>query len=330
MPANAVKLQRTRSGFLFLLLMSFLPVATLAQETYPNRPIVIVVPWAPGGAADFLARATAPKLSEKLGKPVLVENRPGSATNIGTEYVAKSRPDGHTLLMASSNNAVNMTMYPNLETNFLNAFVPVTNVGLAPNILVVHPAVPAMSVQELIALARAQPGKLTYGSSGNGSASHLAAEQFKKRTNVELLGIPYKGAGPAVADLVGGQISVMFTVIPATLGHVKSGRLRALAMASPRRLNELPDLPTVAESGVPGFESSIWYGIVVPAATPKAIVERLHLEISVVVKSKEISDRFVAQGTYPIGDTPPEFARTIASDVARYAEIIRSAGIKAE
>ncbi|MBL8351317.1 MAG: tripartite tricarboxylate transporter substrate binding protein [Burkholderiaceae bacterium] len=297
---------------------------------YPSKPIKIVVPWAAGGAADFLARSVGQRLSERISAPVIVENKAGAATNIGTEAVAQAPADGYTLLMASSNNCVNVSLYPNLRVDFKTAFVPITNVAIAPNILVVHPSVPASNVSQLVTLARQKPGSVNYASSGNGSASHLAAEKFRLQAKVDIVGIPYKGAAPAVSDLLGGQTAMMFTVIPATLEHVKAGKLRAMAVATPKRIALLPDVPTVSESGLPGFESSIWYGLVAPAKTPPEIVQFLTAEISAILKEPAIIERLSSQGTIPVGDSPAEFAATIAGDIERYAELVRRASIKAD
>jgi len=299
-------------------------------DGFPQRPIKIVVPWAPGGAADFLARVVGQRLAERTGQTVLVENRAGAATNIGTQAVALAPADGYTLLMASSNNCVNEALYSNLRFNFRKDFVPITNVAAAPNILVVNPKLPVKNVQELIALARRRPNELNYASSGNGSASHLAAERFKLQTKLDIVGIPYKGAGPAVADLLAGQVGMMFTVIPATLGHVKAGKLRVLAVATPERIALLPDVPTVAESGVPDFESSIWYGLVAPAKTPADIVQYLNTEVKAILSEPAMAEKLVSQGTFPIGGTPQAFSATIAADIDRYADLVRAASIRAE
>ncbi|OZI25868.1 MFS transporter [Bordetella genomosp. 9] len=299
-------------------------------DNYPDKPIKIVVPWAPGGAADFLARTVASRLTTRLSVPVLVENRAGAATNIGTQAVATAPGDGYTLLMASSNNCVNVSLYDNLPFDFAKDFKPITNVGLAPNVLVVHPSVPASDVTGLIDLARHEPGRLTYGSSGNGSASHLAAEMFKQQAKLDILGIPYKGAAPAVADLMGGQVQMMFTVIPPTLGPIRGGKLKLLAVASEKRLPLFPDVPTVSESGLPGFEASIWYGLVAPASTPDAIVAKLQQNVAAILAEPEVADKLQQSGTIPVGDTSAHFAQTIAQDTAAYAKVIKVAGIRAD
>lgn len=298
-----------------------------AQDRYPMRPITIIVPWAAGGAADFLARTVGQRLAERLGQPVVVDNKPGAGTNIGTQLAAAAKADGYTLLMASSNNCVNATLMPPVKVDFARDFKPITNVGLAPNVLVVNPQVPAKAVRELIALAKARPGQLTYGSSGNGSAAHLAGEKFKLAAGLDIIGVPYKGAAPAVTDLLGGQLSMMFTVIPVTLPHVESGRLRLLAVATPKRLPLFPDVPTVAEAGLPGFESSIWYGLVTQAQVPDEVVTLLNREVNAILQEPATAKRLADMGVLPVGDTPAAFGQTIRSDITRYAELIRSAKI---
>ncbi|MGH8431913.1 MAG: tripartite tricarboxylate transporter substrate binding protein [Solimonas sp.] len=305
--------------------------AANAQDAgYPAKPITIVVPWAAGGAADFIARTVGQRLSERLHQPVLVDNKPGAGTNIGTQLVAGAKPDGYTLLMASSNNCVNVTLLPPAGVDFGRDFKPIANVGLAPNVLVVHPQVAATDMKQLLALAKAQPGKLTYGSSGTGSAAHLAAEKLKLQAGVDIVGVPYKGAAPAVTDLLGGHLSMMFTVIPATLPHVQSGKLRLLAVATDKRFPMFPDVPTVAESGLPGFESSIWYGLVAPAKVSDQIVHKLNSEIVAILNEPDVRKRMGAQGVVPIGNSPSTFAATIKADIAQYAELIRSARIRAD
>lgn len=314
--------------FLCMGLVSF---SVNAQDVnYPNKPITIIVPWPAGGAADFMARTIGPALSKRLGKPVIVENKPGAATNLGTQLVAEAAPDGYTLLMASSNNCVNVTLLPPTKVDFVKDFKPITNVGLAPNILVINPDVPVRNVSELIALAKAKPGVLNYGSSGNGSAAHLGAEKFKSMAGVDIVGIQYKGAAPAIIDLVGGHLSMMFTVIPAAKSQVDSGRLRLLAVATTERLPLFPNAPTVSESGLKGFESGLWYGLVAPSNTPDSVINLLNKEVTAVLKDPAIVKQFNGAGVFPIGDSSAAFSQTIKSDIAKYAELIRAANIKAD
>ncbi len=305
--------------------------SALAQEaSWPSRAFTIVVPWPAGGAADFIARTLAERLSERLRQPVMVDNRPGAGTNIGTQLVAGAKPDGYTLLMASSNNCVNVTLLPPAGVDFARDFRPIANAGLAPNVLVVHPQVPATDLKTLLALAKARPGALTYGSSGHGSAAHLAAERLKLQAGVDITGVAYKGAAPAVADLLGGHVSMMFTVIPATLPHVQAGKLRLLAVATEKRLPLFPDVPTVDEAGMPGFQSSIWYGLVAPRKVPDPVVRRLNEEVVAILAEPEVRKKLDGHGVLPIGDSPEAFAATIEADIAHYAQLIRSAKIRAD
>jgi len=300
-----------------------------SQEKYPTKPVKIVVPWPPAGVADFLGRIVSEKLTQALGEPFVVENRPGGATNIGSELVAKAAPDGYMLLIASSNNAVNMSLFRKPTYDTTKDFDPVSLIALVPNILVVHPGFPANNVPELIRHAKANPGKVTYASAGSGSPAHLAAEQFKRLAQVNLLHVPYKGAAPAVNDLIGGHVQVMFTNIPASIGPIKGGKLRALGLGGKSRSPALPDVPTIAES-VPGYEAVAWYGLVAPARTPTAILDKLHDEIVRALKSPETLQRLVQQGTEPVLSTRAEFAAQIKSDVAAYRSLIQASGIQPE
>lgn len=304
--------------------------AAYPQQGYPAKPVHIVVPWTPGGAADFLARTLGQKLSEAWGMQVVVENRPGAGTNIGSDFVAKSAPDGYTLLLASSNNAVNMNLYAKLPYDITRDLLPITIVAGGSNILVAHPSVPANGVRGLIALAKARPGQITYATPGNGSPAHVAAEQFKTAAGVDMLNVPYKGQGPAMTGMISGEVQVMFTNIPAALSQIKSGRLKALGFAGAKRSPTLPDLPTIAESGLPGYEAGFWFGLMAPAGTPKEIVSRLNADVLKILKQPDVAARFANQGTEPVGDSPEEFAAILKSDVDRYAKLIASIGLKLE
>jgi tripartite-type tricarboxylate transporter receptor subunit TctC len=301
-----------------------------AAETYPTRPIKIIVPWPAGGVADFLARISADGLSKKLGQPVIVEDRPGAGTNIGSELVAKASPDGYTLLLSSSTNAVNMTLYKNMPYDTVKDFAPISLLAMVPNILVVYPKVPVHSVTELIDYAKANPNKVTYASAGNGSPAHLAAEEFKQLAHVDMLNVTYKGAAPAVTDLIGGYVDVMFTNIPASLGSIKAGQVRAVAIGSKTRSPALPELPTIAESGIPGYEAVAWYGLESPARTPKEIIERLYGALSQVLKSPDTRQRLVQEGTEPIVSSPDALADRIGADVVSYRNLIQTSGIHIE
>jgi tripartite-type tricarboxylate transporter receptor subunit TctC len=320
---------------LFIAICAFLLCATFsasasAAETYPTRPIKIIVPWPAGGVADFLARISADGISKKLGQPVIVENRPGAGTNIGSELVAKASPDGYTLLLSSSNNAVNMTLYKNMPYDTVRDFSPICLLAMVPNILVVNPKVPVHSVRELIDYAKVNPNKVTYASAGNGSPAHLAAEEFKQLAHVDMLNVTYKGAAPAVTDLIGGFVDVMFTNIPASLGSIKARQLRAVAIGSKTRSPALPELPTIAESGIPDYEAIAWYGLEAPAAVPKEIIERLHGALSQVLKSPDVRQRLVQEGTEPVVSSPDALADRIGADIVSYRKLIQASGIHIE
>jgi len=321
---------RPPRAFCALLLCAAFCVPVIAAGTYPTRPIKIIVPWPAGGVADFLARIAADGLSQKLGEPVIVEDRPGAGTNIGSELVARASPDGYALLLASSNNAVNMTLYGKVPYDTAKDFSPISLLAIVPNILVVNPGVPVHSVKELVDHAKASPNKVTYASAGNGSPAHLAAEQFKQLAHVEMLHVPYKGAPPAVTDLIGGHVDVMFTNIPASLGSIKAGQLRAIAIGSKTRSSALPELPTIAESGVADYEAIAWYGLVAPTNTPREIIEKLQGILEETMKSPNIMQRLVQEGTEPVISSPDELADRIRADIVTYRNLIKTTGIRIE
>ena len=297
--------------------------AALAQE-YPSRPVRVVVPFAPGGPNDIIVRLVAPKLAESLGQPFVVENRAGAAGNIGTDYVAKSAPDGYTLLSVGPGSLIINPLMGKVPYDTERDFAPVTLMARAPNALVVHPSLPARSVAELIALARARPGAINYGSGGEGSTPHLAGALFAAMAGVELTHVPYKGTAPATTDLVAGRVQIAFLGIPAVLPHARSGRLRVLAVTGLRRSPELPDVPTVDESGVPGYEVSPWYGLLAPAGTPRAIVARLALEATKIVRAPETGGKLALQGAESAGSTPEEYAAVIRADTSTWTRIVAS------
>ena len=299
--------------------------------SYPNKAIRLVVPFTPGGSTDILARAIGQKLTEAWGQPVVIDNVPGAGGAIGADKVAKASADGYTLLMGHIGTlAVNPSLYPNLPYDPVKSFAPVAWVARVPNVLVVHPSVPAKNVNELVALAKARPGQLNYGSGGNGSAANLATEYFKLRTGSSLLHIPYRGTAPAVSDLVGGQIQLLFTGAPAVLAQVKSGQLHALAVSSPKRIDALPDVPTVAESGYKGFEADQWYGVVAPAATPPDIVRKLNAQINLALTSAELKNRLNNEGAIAMPSTPEVFGQLIAREIARWKPVISSGRVKVD
>jgi tripartite-type tricarboxylate transporter receptor subunit TctC len=298
---------------------------------YPAKPIRLVVPAAPGGGADFLARIVGVKLGELVGQSVVVENRAGTSGTIAADGTAKSAGDGYTVLMGQSTSIVIAPqLYPKLPYDTLRDLKPVTLVAEVPNVMVVHPSVPANTVKDLIALAKAKPETLNFGSSGNGAPSHLAGEMFKSATGTRLVHVPYKGAGPAVNALIAGEIQVMFAPIVAVLPQVKAGRLRALGVTSAKRSAAAPDLPTLAEAGLTGYEISSWFGLFVPASTPAAVVDKLFKDTSRVLKSPDVIERFAKEGAEPVGSTPAEFNNYVRTEFVKYNKVIKDNGIKAD
>jgi tripartite-type tricarboxylate transporter receptor subunit TctC len=300
-------------------------------DTFPSKPVRIIVPFTPGGSTDILARAIGQKLAEAWGQPVVIENKPGAGGNVGVDLVAKSAPDGTTIVMGHIGTfAANPALYKQLPYDPVKDFAPITLVAMVPNVLVVGPAVQSRTLGELIAHAKANPGKLDYGSGGNGSAAHLATEYFKMRTGVAIQHVPYKGTGPAVADLLGGQIGLMITGALPLMPHIKSGKLRALAVASPKRLAILPDVPTIAESGYPGFAAMQWYGLFAPAATPKDIVAKINRDAVKALRDPGVAERLMSEGAEPVGDTPAEFGAFVKSEIELWGKVIRESGAKVE
>jgi tripartite-type tricarboxylate transporter receptor subunit TctC len=302
---------------------------TFAQgaANYPTKPVRLVVPFPAGGTTDILARAVAQKLSEAWGQQVIVDNRPGAGGNIGSDLVAKSKPDGYTLLMGTvGTHAINPSLYKNMPYDHVKDFVPVILVAGVPNVLVVNPSLPVHSVPELIAYAKANPGKLNFASSGNGTSIHLSGELFKAMTGVEMTHVPYKGSAPALTDLIGGQVQLMFDNLPSSLPFIKAGKLRALAVTSGARAAALPDLPTLAESGLPGFEASSWFGVLAPAGTPRDIVAKLNGAIAGWLASPEAKEKLLAQGAIAAGGAPEDFARHIGAETSKWAKVVKASG----
>lgn len=308
-----------------------LTVATGAlAQTYPSKPIRVIVPFPPGGGTDIVARTVTPKMAEILGQPFIIENRAGAGGNIGTEVVAKSPADGYTLLVASASTAINTTLFKNLSWNLSRDFTPVVLMVVNNHLLAAHPSVPASNVQELLALARAKPGAITYASYGPGSSAHLTAELFKLMAHVDLLHVPYKGAAPAVNDLLGGQVNVMFADVAALLPHIKSGKLKALGIASAKRFEGLPEVPTIAESGVPGFEAGGFLGLVAPTGTPPAVIKALNAAGQKSLAMPDVRERLNALASPPVGGTPEQFAEHLKREIDKWARVIRAANIKPE
>jgi tripartite-type tricarboxylate transporter receptor subunit TctC len=312
-------------------LTASLSTAQTAAQNYPQKPIRMIVPFTPGGSTDILARSIGQELSKAWGQSVIIENIAGAGGSIGADKAAKSPADGYILLMGHIGTlAVNPSLYPKLPYNPVKDFAPVAWVARVPNVLVVNPNVPAKSVQELVALAKSKPGQLSYGSGGNGSAANLATEYFKMQTETAILHIPYRGTAPAVTDLMGGQIQMLFTGAPAVMGQVKNGQLRALAVSSPKRLDALPDLPTVAEAGYKNFEADQWYGVVAPAGTPRDIVLKLNQQINVALNSAELKKRLTTEGAVATPETPEAFGKLIAQEIERWRPVITSGRVKAD
>jgi tripartite-type tricarboxylate transporter receptor subunit TctC len=312
-------------------LLVLLVAATQAfAQSYPSKPIRIVVPYPPGGFNDTLGRTLAAKFQEAWGEPVIVENKPGANTVIGSDYVAKSQPDGYSLLIVAFPFAVTPSLLKAMPYDTLKDFQPVILAATSPNLLVVNPQVPIHTVKELIAAAKAKPQSLSYASTGNGSSNHISMELFKSLAGVDIVHIPYKGSAPAVTDLLGGQVQVMFDNVPNVLPHVKAGKLRALAVSGAKRTPLVPDVPTVAEAGVPGYELTVWFGLVAPAGTPRDIVQKLNAESLRILAMPDVRERFLAQGVEPQGSTPEQFADHIRSQMAKWSKVVRDAGVKAE
>jgi len=313
------------------LALALLAAGAGAADTYPSKPIRFVVAFPPGGGTDLVARTIAPRLAERLAQQVVVDNRPGAGGNLGTEIVAKSAPDGYTMLMGSVGPlAINASLFARLPFDPRRDLAPVTLAASTPNILVVHPSLPVASAQELIALAKARPGAINFASSGQGTPAQLAGELFNSMAGVKMVHVPYKGAAPALADLLGGQVQVMFSTMPPALPHVTAGRLRALAVASLQRSPAAPGLPTLDEAALPGFEATTWHGVMVPAGTPDAVVAKLHDEIVAVLRMPDVVERLSSQGAEPIGSTPQAFAAYIRAETAKWAKVVRESGAKAE
>lgn len=307
------------------------PVTSAFAQAYPTKPIRIIVPFPAGGGADLWARIIGQKLGEAWGQNVIVDNRAGASGIIGTELVSKAAPDGDTLLLGTTGtHATNPVVFRKLPYDPLRDFAPITNFVDTPFMLVVHPSIAVKSLQDLIGFAKARPGQLTFASFGNGSSAHLAGELFKSMAKIDLLHVPYKGGPPAVSDLVGGQVSMMFNSLPAVVPQVKAGRLRGIAIASPQRANSSVEVPTFAEAGLPGVEAGSWYGVFAPARTPEAVVAKLHSGIAAVLKLPDVQQRLTAEGAVAIGNSPEQFAAQIKGDIAKWGKVVQESGLQTE
>jgi tripartite-type tricarboxylate transporter receptor subunit TctC len=315
--------------FLFLIISLSLS-ESFSQNHYPAKPVRFIVPSASGGGTDIIARALAQKLSEAFGRQFVVDNRPGAGQMIGLEAAAKAAADGHTLVMAASTLAINPVMYRKLPYDALRDFAPITQAATLPNVLVVHPSVPAKTVAELIALAKRRPGELSYASAGVGTSPQMAIELLKSMAGIDMVHVPYKGTTPGVTDLLGGQVALMAPNLLTALPHIKAGKLRALGVTSARRSDALPEVPALAEAGLPGYEASQWYGVLAPAGTPPQIVSRLHAEIVRALREPDVKDRLAADGAEAVGSSPEEFAAFIRAELAKWAQVASAAGIRPE
>ena len=300
-------------------------------QAWPSRTIRLIVPFPPGGGNDVIARVVAQKLGERLGQPVVVENRAGANGIVGLQALMQAPPDGHTIAVGAAGPlAVNPSLYDKLPYDPLKDFAPITNMVNFPLLLVTHPSVPAKTTRELVALAKAQPGKLYYSSPGSGNSGHLAGELFNTAAGVKTVHVPYKGQGPALADLLAGQVQMLYSSIPSVLPHVQQKQLNAIAVGSAKRVPSLPDIPTIAESGVPGYEAYSWVGMIAPAGTPKEVIARLNREIVEILKQKDVAEKLNAQGALPVGDTPEQFGAYIKAEIEKWGAVVRSSNIKAE
>jgi len=303
------------------------PSTALAQQDYPNKPVKWIVPYPPAGTTDVLARIVAQWLTEKMGQPFVVENRPGAGNNLGTEAVIKSPPDGYTMLLVNPANGINATLYKNLNFNFIRDIAPVAGLVRAPNVMEVTNSLPVKTVKEFIDYCKANPGKINMASSGSGTSVHLSGELFKFMTGCDMVHVPYKGAGPALVDLIGGQVHVLFDNLPSSIGHIRSGRLRALGVTSEGREPSLPGVPTVGET-VPGYEATAWFGIGMPKGTPREIINKVNAEINRALADPKMRERLAELGGKPIAGTPEDFGRVIAAETLKWEKVVTASGAK--
>jgi tripartite-type tricarboxylate transporter receptor subunit TctC len=311
-------------------MLVFSMAAGAQAQSYPDRPVRVVVPFPAAGGTDILARLLLQRMAERLGANFVIDNRAGAGGTIGTEIVAKAAPDGYTILVASSSHTINPSVYKKIGYDPARDFAPVTLIASGPGLLVVHPSVPAKNVKELIALAKSKPGQLIYASAGNGTPPHLAAELFKSMAGVDLVHIPYKGNVPAFVDLLTGAVSLSFPTITSGLPQVRSGKLRALGVTSKQRSTVVPDVPTIAESGLPGYEATTWYGMLAPAKTRMPVITKLHDQMVEVLKLPDIREKLLAQGLEPVGNRPDEFGAIISTELVKWSKVVAAAGVKAE
>jgi tripartite-type tricarboxylate transporter receptor subunit TctC len=322
---------RTIASVSTLIVTPLMAPAAFAQDVYPSKPIKLIVPFSPGGTTDLLARVLADKLPKLLGQPVIVENRAGAGGVIGTEVVARAPNDGYTLGMATaSTHGVNPAVYSKISYDAGKDFAPITRIASVPNVMVINAAMPAKSLKEFVELASKQPGKYSFASPGSGSVGHALGELFKMTANVDLVHIPYKGAGPALNDVIGGQVQVLYDNLPTSLPHIKAGKLRALAIAAPKRVSAAPDIPTFAELGMSALNESAWFGVVAPAGTPNAILTKLHAAIDAAMKQPDVIDRLEKMGAQAMVESPQAFSTHITKEIAQFKRVAQAANIRAE
>jgi len=315
-------------AFLGLILLGF-GMSAWAQA-YPSRPIKIVVPYGVGGPADIYARFIGARMQETLGQPVIVEDRPGAGSIIGTDYVAKSAPDGYTLLMMSNTHTVNETLIPKKPFDLMRDFAPITGVNYSDLLMVIHPSVPARDLKEFIALAKSRPGALNYASSGNGTPYHMAGELFKAMAGVDIVHVPYKGSDGARNAILGGQVQMMFDAVPTMAANARAGKVRALATSGAKRSPVTPDVPTLAEAGVPGYESGIWIGLMAPAGTPRPVLERLNAEVNKIISSPDVKETWAKQGAFPMGMSIEQFDKFLRAEIVKWAKVVKASGARAD
>src|SRR3982751_3685481 len=328
MPQMSARMDGIHRG-LFAFALGVAAVHVYAQN-YPSKPIRWIVGYTPGGAADILARAVGAKLTEAWGQSVIVENRAGAGTNIGTEIAAKAPPDGYTLFMPTVANAINVSLYPKLAYDPIKDFAYITDIAKVPGIVVVHPSVPAKNIKDLIAIAKAHPNALRHGSTGIGSPHHLAGELFKTMAGIKMIHVPYKGASPALVDVVAGHIEVYFGAFVSVLPHVKSGRVRPLGVTTLKRVAVMPEVPTISEQGLKGFETGSWFGVAVPTGTPRDIITKLHTEVVRITKLPEVTERIASEGAEFVGDTPEQFTAFFKSEIDKWGKAVTVSGAKPE
>ena len=327
-PSRRRLLAASSTGIAAAILAAVCPIgAVQAQEAWPTRPITVIVPFPAGGTTDIVARLAGVELSRELGQPVIIDNRPGAGGNIGSQAVARAQPDGYTLVMGTvGTHAINPSLYKKMPYDHVKDFAPISRVANVPNLLVANPSQPFKTVPELIAYAKANPDTLTFASSGNGTSIHLAGELFKVQTGVKMQHVPYKGSAPALADLMAGQTSIMFDNLPSSIAFVRAGKLRPIAITTLTRAPELPNVPTVAESGVPGFDASSWFGLLAPANTPPAVIKRIDDALIKILATTDLKKKIIDQGGEPVGEKPEQFAAFIKSETAKWAKVVKESG----